>query len=188
MTNAQTAILRYAGRNPRRAVRIGLMTTAALGTVSRARAAKHYAGAAVDPVKRASADARVHREARRSVRHLNRSLRHAQRIGAVNALNDRRVSRELRIARRHASRAAQLTLSPPRHRLRRAALIVAGAGVGVATIAAARRATRREMEPATTSAPVEAPAAANAPDTAEPASADEPSTPPTAVNATQTTD
>jgi hypothetical protein len=46
------------------------------------------------------------------------------------AISDRRVARELRRSRRHATRAIRLAMQPRRtHRLRNATLVVAGTGI-----------------------------------------------------------
>jgi hypothetical protein len=143
--------LRYAAHHPRRTIRIGIMTHAILG-MNKARGATQHAGAAVEPVRRAALDRRVHRESQRAARHATRGLRRAQQIGTASALQDRRVRRQLQLAQKHATRAARFTVAPPRHRARRVVVIVGGLGIGAAGLLAARRASTGR--PLTASAPI----------------------------------
>jgi hypothetical protein len=138
MPKVQTVILRYAGRHPRRTIRIGVMTSPIAKRIAKAKA-RHYARAAMMPAKRAARDHRVHRESQLALKHVVQGLTRAEHVGAGKAFDDRRVKRELQRAAQHATRAARFTITPPpRLSARRKALIATGVGVGTAGLLAAR--------------------------------------------------
>lgn len=116
-------------RHPRRAVRLVLLASSLFATV-RVGEARAWAGRLQTTARRAVSDAGVPAEAGRARRHASRSARRAQRLGVQRALTDKRVARDLRHVALHASRAASLAVRPRRtHRIRKAAIVVAGTGV-----------------------------------------------------------
>ena len=131
---------RRLGRH-RRPGRRHMMTAAVVaGATAATGTTKRYAGLTADPIRRATADRRVRREARRASIHAALALRRADQLGLVSALTDRRIARHLTRARRHASRALLFTAAPPPSRRgRNAVLIATGAGIATASVVAIRR-------------------------------------------------
>lgn len=145
MSTLRASGLRAIARHPRRSLPVGLVTTSALGVMTRVGSAKRNVLRAAAPLKRAATDRQVRRESRRAAADATRAWRRAEHVGVAKAFTDRRVARNLRQARRHMSRAASCSISPPRHRLRNTVVVVAGVGVGGAVVVKARRATSSAM-------------------------------------------
>ena len=91
--------MRSAVRHPRRAVRIGLFTTAIVRSTRKARGSGRYLVVMAEPVKRAATDRRVHRESRRAGADAASAFRRVGEVGVLEAMSDRRVARKL--GRRH---------------------------------------------------------------------------------------
>jgi hypothetical protein len=133
--------MRSAVRHPRRAIRIGLFTSAVLRSTRKARGRGRYLVVMTEPVKRAATDRRVHRESRRAGADAASAFRRVGQVGVVEAMSDRRVARKLGRATHHASRAVVYSVSPPpQHRKRNAALVALGVGGVTAGVLAKRRA------------------------------------------------
>jgi hypothetical protein len=166
----QTRITKYAMRtavrHPRRAVRMGLLTTGVLRATRRAQGRGRYLVIVAEPVKRAATDRRVHRESRRAGADAVSALRRAGEIGIVDAMNDRRVARKLSRATHHASKAVVFSVTPPpQHRKRNAALVALGVGGITAGVLAARRSPSSAIP--TPDGDVAAPEASDYPEGAE---------------------
>ncbi len=132
---------RMAVRHPRRAVRLGLFTTAVVRSTRKARGRGRYLVVVAQPVKRAATDRRVHRESRRAGADAAAAFRRVGEVGVVEAMNDRRVARKLSRATHHASKAVVFSVTPPaQHRKRNAALVALGVGGITAGVLAKRRA------------------------------------------------
>ena len=117
-----------------RALRTRAGTTIAVAVVNR------RARRIVEPVNRVAHDRRVHRETQRAANSASKAARRVQRVGVSRALTDRRVARNLRRSSHHASKAASLVVHPTRsHRIRNAALALAGGVLGGAAYAGWRR-------------------------------------------------
>ena len=130
---------RMAVRHPRRAIKLGLFTTAVLRSSRKARDGR-YLVVVTEPVKRAATDRRVHRESRRAGRDAVSAFRRASELGIVDAMGDRRVARKLNKASQHATRAVVYSVTPQtQHRKRNAALVALGVGGVAAGVIAARR-------------------------------------------------
>ena len=131
---------RMAVRHPRRAVKLGLLTTAVLRSTRKDRGRGRYLIVVAEPMKRAATDRRVHRESRRAGSDAAAAFRRVGEVGVVEAMNDRRVARKLSRATRHASKAVVFSVAPPaQHRKRNAALVALGVGGITAGVLAARR-------------------------------------------------
>ena len=140
----QTRLTKYAVRSavrhPRRAVKVGLLTTAVLRSTRKARGQGRYLVVVAEPMRRAATDRRVHRESRRAGADAAAAFRRVGEVGLVEAMNDRRVARKLSRATHHASKAVVFSVSPPAvHRKRNAALVALGVGGITAGVIAARR-------------------------------------------------
>lgn len=132
--------VRSAVRHPRRAVKIGLLTTTVLRYRQKARSRGRYLVVVAEPVRRAATDRRVHRESRRAGADAASAFRRVGEVGLVEAMNDRRVARKLSRATHHASKAVVFSVAPPpQHRKRNAALVALGVGGITAGVLAARR-------------------------------------------------
>src|SRR3954451_6764882 len=82
------------------------------------------------PVQRTVSDPRLHEQARRAAWDTALAMRRARSVGAARALDDRRVASHLGSAQRHLSKAAGIAVERRRrHPVRRATLILLGAGV-----------------------------------------------------------
>jgi hypothetical protein len=139
--NAHVTAARFALRHPGDALRLGIVANSDAPRHLRIAAAQHEARRLAAPARRAATDPRVRAEARRATRSVSRATRRAHRIGVANALTDRCVAHNLRRASRHAVRAADLAINPPRRRLRTTALVMLGAGTMIAAAFGSRRMT-----------------------------------------------
>ena len=133
-------ISRVRGRQRRRQIPyVGLLTASALRGLDTAET-RDRARHALESASRAASDRRVRAQSHRAKRDALRAAHRVQRIGVARALTDKRVARRLRLASRHASRAASLSLhGPRRHRVRNTAVIVVGTGAVAGTVYAATR-------------------------------------------------
>jgi hypothetical protein len=139
--NARLTAAQFAVRHPGDALRFGIVANSDAPRRLRIAAARHEARRLAAPARRAATDPRVRAEARRATRSVSRATRRAHRVGVANALTDRCVANNLRRASRHAMRAADLAINPPRHTLRTTALVTLGAGTMIAAAFGARRMT-----------------------------------------------
>ena len=125
-------------RHPSRAVRLGVLASSLFASVRFAEA-RDRIGELSASAGRAASDSRVQAEARKAAEYASRSAKRAQRLGAERSLHDKRVSRDLRRSASHASRAASFAVNgPPKHRIRKTVLVIAGAGT-VAGVMYSRR-------------------------------------------------
>jgi hypothetical protein len=83
---------------------------------------------AAETARRIATDHAVHAEAQRAIVSASNAARRAQRVGLRGASTDRRFARHLRLANKHASKAASLAFRPRRRRTRAVVLIVVGGG------------------------------------------------------------
>lgn len=89
-----------------------------------------------DAARRIASDRKVHAETQRAIISAVLAARRARRIGMSRAASDRRVSRHIRHATKHASRAATLVVHPPRRgRFKKVATVIVVSGGVIAGVA-----------------------------------------------------